>query len=108
MILSPNASTVTVIAVDENQKAVQGATVVIVSDPARRRRQDLNKSAISNVEGRVSFDGLAPGQYKIFAWDEIGAGAWQDPEVLRAYDGRGVNLRIVENSKENLAVRVIR
>jgi hypothetical protein len=108
VIVSPNAATITVTAVDENQKAVQGATVVIVSDLARRRRQDLNKSAISNTEGRVTFDGLAPGEYKLFAWDEIAAGAWQSPEVLRLYDGRGVNIRINENSKENVTLRVIR
>jgi len=108
VVVSPNAATITATAVDENQKAVQGATVVIVSDLARRRRQDLNKSAISNTEGRVTFDGLAPGEYKVFAWDDIAAGAWQNPEVLRAYDSRGVNIRISENSKENVTLRVIR
>jgi len=93
---------------DENQKPVQGATVAIVSDFARRARQDLNKSAVSNTEGRVTFDGLAPGDYKLFAWDEIAAGAWQNPEVLRTYEALGVNSRVNENSKENVTLRVIR
>jgi hypothetical protein len=108
VFLSPNAATITATAVDENQKAVQGATVVIVSDLARRRRQDLNKSATSNAEGRVTFDGLAPGEYKVFAWDDIPANSWQNPEVLRTYDSRGVNIRVIENSKENVTLRVIR
>src|ERR1700709_2212077 len=43
-LLAPNAATITATVVDENQKAVQGATVAIVSDLARRPRQDLNKS----------------------------------------------------------------
>jgi protocatechuate 3,4-dioxygenase beta subunit len=108
ILVSPNAATITVTVVDENQKAVQGATVAVVSDPARRARQDLNKSATSNAEGRVTFDGLAPGDYKLFAWDEIAAGAWQDPEVLRTYDALGVSSRVNENSKENVTLRVIR
>ena len=108
ILVSPNAATITATVVDENQKAVQGATVAIVSDLARRARQDLNKSATSNAEGRVTFDGLAPGDYKLFAWDEIAAGAWQDPEVLRTYDALGVSSRVNENSKDNVTLRVIR
>jgi protocatechuate 3,4-dioxygenase beta subunit len=109
ILLSPNAATVTTTVVDENQKPVQGATVVIVtSDPARRRRQDLNKTAASNAEGRVNFDGLAPGDYKLFAWDDMVPGAWQNPEVIRNYDSRGINIRVIEGNKENVSLLVIR
>jgi hypothetical protein len=108
IVLSPNAATITLMVVDENQKPVQGATAVIVSDPARRKRPDLNKSAVSNPAGQVVFDGLAPGEYKVFAWDDIAAGAWQNPETLRTYDSRGQNVRVVENGKENITLKVIR
>jgi protocatechuate 3,4-dioxygenase beta subunit len=108
IVLSPKAATITVTVVDENQKPVQGATAVVVSDPARRKRQDLNRSATSNAAGQVTFEGLAPGEYKIFAWEEIATGAWQNPETLRTYDSRGQNLRLVESSKENVTLRVIR
>jgi hypothetical protein len=108
IIVSPNAATISVTVVDENQKPVQGATTAIVSDPARRKRQDLNKSVVSNTAGQVVFDGLAPGEYKIFAWDDIAAGAWQNPETLRIYDSRGQNVRVVESGKENITLKVIR
>jgi len=109
VILSPNAATITVTVVDENQKPVQGATAAIIaSDPARRKRQDLNKSAASNASGQVVFDGLAPGEYKVFAWEEIAPGAWQNPETLRTYDSRGQSVRLIENSRENIMLRVIR
>jgi protocatechuate 3,4-dioxygenase beta subunit len=109
VILSPNAATITLNVVDENQKPVQGATAaVITSDLARRKRQDLNKSAVSNAAGQVTFDGLAPGEYKVFAWDDIAPGAWQNPETIRTYDSRGQNIRLVENSRENITLRVIR
>lgn len=109
VIVSPKAATITVTVVDESQKPVQGATAVVVtSDPGRRRRQDLNKSAVSNTAGQVTFDSLAPGDYKIFAWDEIAPGAWQNPEMIRAYDSRGQNVRVLESSQENFTLRVIR
>jgi hypothetical protein len=108
VIVSPNAATITVTVVDENQKPVQGATAVIVSDLARRKRQDLNKSATSNVAGQVTFDNLAPGDYKVFAWEEIAVNAWQNPDILRTYDSRGQNVRVIEKSKENVTLRVIR
>lgn len=108
VVLAPNAAAITVTVVDENQKPVQGATVAIISDPARRRRQDLNKSAVSNTAGQVTFDGLAPGDYKVFAWEDIAPGAWQNPETISTYDSRGQNLRLVEGSKESILLRVIR
>jgi protocatechuate 3,4-dioxygenase beta subunit len=109
VILSPNAATITVTVVDENQKPVQGATAAILtSDLARRKRQDLNKSVVSNTAGQVTFDGLAPGEYKVFAWEDIAPGAWQNPETIRTYDSRGQNVRLLENSKENITLRVIR
>jgi protocatechuate 3,4-dioxygenase beta subunit len=108
VIVSPNAAAITVTVVDENQKPVQGATAVIVSDLARRKRQDLNKSAVSNAAGQVTFDNLAPGEYKVFAWEEIAANAWQNPDILRTYDSRGQSVRVIERSKENITLRVIR
>jgi len=108
VVLAPNAAAITVTVVDENLKPVQGATAAIISDPARRRRQDLNKSAVSNTAGQVTFDGLAPGEYKLFAWEDIAPGAWQDPETIRTNDSRGQSLRLVEGSKENITLRVIR
>lgn len=108
VILSPNAAAITVTVVDENQKPVQGATVAIVSDPARRKRPDLNKSATSNSAGIVTFDGLAPGEYKIFAWEEIAPNAWQNPDILRTYDSRGQTVHVNENSREAVSLRVIR
>jgi hypothetical protein len=108
ILVSPNAAVVTVTVVDENGRPVQGATAAIVSDLSRRKRQDLNKSAVSNTAGQVVFDGLAPGEYKVFAWDDLAPGAWQNPEVLRTYDSRGQGVRVVENSRENVTLRVIR
>jgi hypothetical protein len=109
VILSPNAAKITVTVVDENQKPVQGATAAIItSDLARRKRQDLNKSVVSNAAGQVTFDGLAPGEYKVFAWEDIAPGAWQSPETIRTYDSRGQNVRLVENSRENITLRAIR
>jgi len=44
----------------------------------------------------------------LFAFDKIDAGAWEDPAVMQGYEGGGQPLRIQENSRETVEVRIVR
>src|SRR5437867_336589 len=77
-------------------------TVVAVPDAALRHRADLFKSTSTDTAGRFRLEGLSPGEYKVFAWEIIEAGAWQDPDVLRDYENRGRTIRVGEASDQNV------
>ena len=49
----------------------------------------LVKSAITDQNGRFTFRGVSPGNYKIFAWEGLETNAYFDPEVLRQYEQQG-------------------
>ena len=83
-------------------------TVVLVPDTARRTRRDLFQTAVSDASGRVNLTGIAPGDYKVFAWENVIEDSWEDPEILRMYDSRGQAIRLNDTSKETLTLRVIR
>jgi hypothetical protein len=82
------------------------ATVVLVPNVARRR-SDLYKSVVTGSDGRFRFQDLAPGDYKLFAWDDVETGAWQDPDFMRTYESKGLLVHIVEKGKEDVQLNVI-
>ena len=37
----------------------------------------------TDAMGRFHIEGLPPGDYKAFSWEDIETGAWQDPDFIR-------------------------
>jgi hypothetical protein len=65
------------------------------------------KFVFSDTSGRFEFRNVPPGNYKLFAWESIDRGAWQDPEFMRAFETRGVPVRIEEGVRASVNVRMI-
>ncbi len=107
VLISPNAGTLDGIVVDEKQQPVFDATVVLIPDPPRRERFDLYEVTGSNSSGHIHIDNIAPGDYRIFAWDDVPAEAWQDADFMRLYEDRGKPVRISESGVENVELRLI-
>ena len=51
--------------------------------------------------------GLAPGDYKIFAFERVEEGAWQDPELIRLFEDRGTTVRVEQGRRSTAEVRII-
>jgi protocatechuate 3,4-dioxygenase beta subunit len=62
------------------------AGVTVLLAPNARERFDLYKSEITDQNGAFTLKGIPPGSYKLFAFDDLDAGAWQDPDFLPAYE----------------------
>jgi len=107
MVVSTNGGSIDALITDDNQRPSAGAIVALVPDQARRKRFDLFRSAIADPTGRVHFEGIPPGDYKIFAWEDIGENAWQDPDILRIHEDRGQAVKIGEGSRLEMRLRVI-
>jgi protocatechuate 3,4-dioxygenase beta subunit len=107
VILSPNAGWIDAIVTNNEGKASSDATVVVVPDPPRRQRFDLYYVSGSDPNGRLHLDGIAPGDYKVFAWDDVPGDAWQDADFMRAYEDRGKPVHISEGGSANVDLRLI-
>ena len=92
---------------NEKQEAVPGVRVVLVPSGLQRLRSELYLSATSDASGRIHLDRVIPGDYKLFAWENVENGAWQDPEFLRIYEERGKTVRITEGGRQLADVLVI-
>jgi len=79
---------------DNNDELVAGSRVILV--PEARHRGNLNryKAVHSDQDGRFRMDGVAPGDYVLFASDDLPDGAWQNAEMLAQLEPRGTRLRV--------------
>jgi len=51
--------------------------------------------------------GIEPGDYKLYAWDNLESGAYMDPDVVKPFESQGVDFSIRENSKETAQLKLL-
>jgi hypothetical protein len=107
VVVSPAAAVVQGVAMAADGKPAIGATVVLIPDEARRGRNYLYRTASTDQLGRFSLAGLAPGDYKLFAWEDVEFGIWLDADFLRAQESNGQSVKLAEKDQQNLQVKVI-
>jgi hypothetical protein len=86
---------------------VASASVALIPEQSRRELRHLYRSAVTDESGVFRFQAIAPGDYKVFAWEEIELSSWFDPEVVRPYESRGKAIRISEGGTENIEAAII-
>lgn len=81
-----------------------GAAVALV--PALRRLSRF-KEVTTDQFGEFHFEGIAPGEYKVFAWDHIEAGQYQDVQWLKKYEYKGQAFVAKPGGHETIALKAI-
>jgi hypothetical protein len=79
------------------------ATVVIVPDASPLNIVSLQ----SNDRGQFQVGGLAPGNYKVFAFDHVEKFEFANPDVLGDYVGRAAQIDLQPNEKGSVEVELI-
>jgi hypothetical protein len=94
--------------VNSRGEPVTPATVVLVPEGERRVfRADLNRVTASNETGQFLFESIPPGDYRVFAWEDVEDRAWQDPGFVRPYLEMSKAVRVLENSRQTVEVTSI-
>jgi carboxypeptidase family protein len=105
IVLSTNAAQIEGTVVDKDRKPVAGIQAVLIPD--RRDRRDLFKTVTSDQNGRFTLRGVAPADYRLFAWEDLEPFAYNDPEILRRYEQQGSPIKISESAKSAVEVTMI-
>ena len=95
------------VVMNERNEAMANVKVALVPNLGYRNRDDLYRNAITDASGRFKIQGIAAGDYRAFAWEDIVDGAWQDPEVLRDVETRGKAVHINEGEQASAEVIAI-
>ena len=60
----------------------------------------------SRGNGNFRMQGIPPGEYKLFTWDDIDDGAWFDPEFIRNHENSGSLVRIRDGSNAAMTIGI--
>jgi protocatechuate 3,4-dioxygenase beta subunit len=107
--LSPNAAQIAgaVQNADTKQPAA-GATVVLVPQEADRKDQNTYyKQTGTDQFGNYSFKNVVPGQYRVFAWEDLEPGAYYDPEFMKPLEAKGEKVTAEESGRHTVAATLI-
>ena len=106
VVVSAGASQLDGTVTGEDLQPVAGIQAVLIPDQ-HRDRVDLYKIALSDQNGRFHMQGIAPGNYKVFAWRGIDQFAWFDPDLMKRYEQKGQPVIVREASRETVQVKII-
>jgi hypothetical protein len=84
-----------------------GVWVILVPDQAHRAFTRLYKSASTDQNGRFELRGIAPGDYKLFSWEEVESGSWEDPEFLKQFEEKGEKIAVQDGEQKTLNLTAI-
>jgi len=90
---------------DAKDQPFQAANCVLI--PNSRNRTDLYKSATSDQNGKFNLTNVAPGDYKLFVWEAIPAGAYFDATYLRPFEDKGKPITIGKSAAAQVLMTVI-
>ena len=82
------------------------STVVLVPEQERRQNLSLYKS-MTTTNGYFTFQGVAPGEYKLFAWASVTPGAWENLLFVQRVESRGMSVSVAAGSQKAVEVVVI-
>ena len=107
LLMKTNGGIITGVVVDSKLNPQAGALVALVPPEGRRQNPALYKTATSDATGKFTIRGIAPGTYKLFAWDSLQNGAYQNPAFLSKYEERGRAVNVMPAIITNEQVTVI-
>jgi Carboxypeptidase regulatory-like domain len=102
--LSSGGAVVTGIVRGADGNPMPGAVVALVPT---LRRFSRYKETTTDQGGEFTIAGVAPGEYKIYSWDEIETGAYQNAEWLRRYELKGRSIVAKQDGHDVVALRAI-
>jgi hypothetical protein len=62
---------------------------------------------IVDQNGGFYFDNLAPGAYKLFAFEQVPDGLWEDPDFLKEIKNKAVDIRLSEEDAQSKEVQLL-
>ena len=70
-----------------------------ITDGLRRHGLDVltsqdDQTTTADDDGRFRLQGVAPGEYRLYAWSTLDGAAYRNAEFMRKYDDRGVRVHV--------------
>jgi protocatechuate 3,4-dioxygenase beta subunit len=97
----------TVTNADAQQPAVAVTVVLIPEEKERKNQSYFYSVTTSDQYGNFTFNRVTPGEYKVYAWEDVQYGQWYDPDFMKAYEGKGDAVSAKEASPVAVKINMI-
>lgn len=104
IILSANGAQVDGAVRAEDGNPMPGAVAALIPNSGK---SSLYRETTTDQSGAFSFKGVPPGDYKLLAWEDIDAGAYQDPGFVKQFEGQAVSVSLKENDRKTLSCKAV-
>jgi uncharacterized surface anchored protein len=92
---------------DSHTKTVAGAVVALVPEAKHFENRVLFANATSDASGKFVFRGVAPGDYRLFAWENTPPNAYQNAGFIQKFEGKAQMVHVVQRGTNQLTLTVI-
>jgi uncharacterized protein (DUF2141 family) len=92
---------------DRNDALFPNSEVILVPTSVSRFRFDRYRTAVTGDDGQFSIRGIAPGDYKLFAWESLEPNAHLNIDFMRPYESMGTPVHIEPNGNGAVSLRAI-
>jgi len=106
IVISPNGAQNDGVVRDEKNQPLAGVQAVLIPNQ-NRERTDLFKNASTDQLGRFNMRDVAPGAYKLFAWEALDGFEFFDPDFLLKYETLGKLVNVEESMKMTSELKII-
>jgi hypothetical protein len=106
-LLSPNAGVVEGSVQNVKDEAAPGAKVTLIPDSKHRSWKLRYKTVDTDQKGHFVIQGVAPGEYRIYAWEDIEEGAYEDPDFMKPHQSEGKTVSVKERGHETVELKAI-
>jgi hypothetical protein len=103
VVVSAGAARVSGVVADDAGKPIEGFAL-LVPDPPQPQRPSLYRMLETDENGRFQFQGLAPGKYRLYAWEEFEPGAQFDPDATAPFQARSIAIDLPEGANKEVKV----
>lgn len=78
-----------------------GWRVVLIPDTQDLQKRDRDsKTGAFDQYGSFTIRGIAPGNYKLFAWENLQDEAWRNPDFLKQVESKGMSVSVAEGEQK--------
>jgi hypothetical protein len=93
--------------VRDGDKPAAGAVVMLLPQPfVAERVPMLRRSTSTDQNGRFTLSGVAPGEYRVYAWDTYPSINEMDAEQLKSFEKFAATVKLKEESREQVELKL--
>ncbi len=107
IVISTKAGAIDGAVMNEKQEPARGVSVTVAPDARRQNQSQLYRMTQTDQNGMFVFKALAPGDYRLFAWEEVDPYAWRDPEHLKQFETKAKTVTVREGGRERAEMKAI-